>query len=359
MADWFSTLKNYLIQQSEAKAREGLKNIDDVTTQTMDRIKNPTGKYGPPLPNEATPQELALSNTLGQGVIGSVTPGGSNLTFAEKKFWDKIFENGANKAELLESVPSAKYENGKFTVSKDDLSKLADFISDTKGMAKGQGEGVLPPSFYNNQFPLKSNILEKSVESPSSLPMDEASRMARAKEMGFNTEQPLYHGTKYNFNKFTPSDQGSLGKGVYTTPDSKYASSYALDNRFDDKTGQNVIPLYTKAKIFDLNNPEHINLLPENLKKGYGDVYGEAVSDEAKKLGFGGLSQKGNGTVIFDPKDVRSKFAEFNPSKINSSDISAGIAALTGVGGAAASSMDDNTPEEEKFSSLKSKLGKY
>ena len=38
---------------------------------------------------------------------------------------------------------------------------------------------------------------------PQSLPMDEASRMARAKEMGFDTDNPVYHGTMKDFPEFS------------------------------------------------------------------------------------------------------------------------------------------------------------
>ena len=41
------------------------------------------------------------------------------------------------------------------------------------------------------------------------LPMDEVSRLARAKEMGFNPNQVFYHGTKQNIESFDPSKMGS------------------------------------------------------------------------------------------------------------------------------------------------------
>lgn len=43
------------------------------------------------------------------------------------------------------------------------------------------------------------------LEAGKHLATDYASRMARAKEMGFVTEVPLYHGTAHEFSEFDPS----------------------------------------------------------------------------------------------------------------------------------------------------------
>src|SRR5262245_41016238 len=58
--------------------------------------------------------------------------------------------------------------------------------------------------------------------SRGSLPTDEASRMARAKEMGFYTDIPLAHGTASEFRAFDPARQGAMTRaeparmGVWT-----------------------------------------------------------------------------------------------------------------------------------------------
>ena len=43
------------------------------------------------------------------------------------------------------------------------------------------------------------------------LPMDTASRMARASEQGFNPDDVFYHGTQANFTEFVPSEFGNVG----------------------------------------------------------------------------------------------------------------------------------------------------
>ena len=52
------------------------------------------------------------------------------------------------------------------------------------------------------------------------LPMDEASRMARAKEMGFDVDNPVYHGSTHNVESFDASiasPESDWGRGVYAS----------------------------------------------------------------------------------------------------------------------------------------------
>jgi hypothetical protein len=176
------------------------------------------------------------------------------------------------------------------------------------------------------------------------LPMDEASRLVRAKEMGFDMDNPLYHGTPEtkDFDAFRASDSGNMGKGVYATNDPKYASTYAQPGRgfgtdFMTKeeirdSHSRVLPLVTNAKVLDLDNPEHLKLIPERLRNGSADAVGEEISNLAKEMGYGGV-KRGSASVVFDPKNLRSKFAEFDPSKKDLSNLSAGLAAMIGAAG--------------------------
>jgi len=81
--------------------------------------------------------------------------------------------------------------------------------------------------------------------------MDEASRMARARDMGFDTDTPLYHGT--NQEKFTEfkdellgfsHDGGHYGRGHYFAGTPGEARYY----------GRNVDEYVTNAKLLDLSN---------------------------------------------------------------------------------------------------------
>lgn len=191
------------------------------------------------------------------------------------------------------------------------------------------------------------------------LAMDEASRLARAREMGFDVDNPIYHGSNKNFKSFDRSDAGTFGPGVYTGGP-KAASEYALDRAHERGGNSLVYPLFARGKIFNINDPEHRKLIPENVLKEamlqqnvrlrpdntfwHTDGFGEEVlSKVAKEHGFTGITNN-EYTAVFDPKNIRSKFAKFDPSKADSSDISAGLAGV-GLGTGAVLGSDAQAAE--------------
>jgi hypothetical protein len=79
--------------------------------------------------------------------------------------------------------------------------------------------------------------------------LDESSRIQRAKDMGFRTDEPVYHGThSKEINEFNDKfignrDEGFFGKGHYFTSGSGEASYY----------GPNVGEYFTRGKLLDLS----------------------------------------------------------------------------------------------------------
>lgn len=66
------------------------------------------------------------------------------------------------------------------------------------------------------------------------LPMDLASRLGRAREMGFDVDNPVYHGTVGNFRRFSPRRVGYMGEdygveGYWFTDSPIVAGGYALN----------------------------------------------------------------------------------------------------------------------------------
>ena len=265
-----------------------------------------------------------------------------------------------------------------------------------------------------------------------------ATRLQRAKDMGFDIENPVYHGThadniKEFDNKFIGNrDEGFFGRGHYFTDNYGEASYY----------GPNVGEYYTKGKLLDLSQTKEnsnfklldkdyfkfwtkeldkLDMLDEPTKKGlktinkiddyvdnnvkfiraddnrgnegiaayvknpsqYGQdkIYSnfgladketairslkeniidetqyksdlrkifpdtenilyslsdyirvggkgaEELTKQAKKAGYDGI-KVGDETVIFDPKNIRSVDAKFDPKKINSSNLLAGVGGLS------------------------------
>jgi len=173
----------------------------------------------------------------------------------------------------------------------------------------------------------------------TSLPMDEASRTARATEQGFNVDMPLYHGTSTDIQEFAirKKSTGEFGPAVYLTNLPKEAGEYAgthdLGKNFTES--RNIVPVYARLK-----NPMRIRSPNEFWDRYKGKTDAKAV-EAAKADGFDGIiierpykiwDDSSNSLVdtgeisvhyvVFDPKNVRSRFAEFDPAQSESPDIS-------------------------------------
>ena len=196
------------------------------------------------------------------------------------------------------------------------------------------------------------------------LPMDEASRMARAREMGFDTD--AYHGTSddvvgsFNLDHPNRKDTGWLGTGVYSTSDPQLASMYpAMKSGTADP---NVMPLRLGMKnpyqatlaekqrlmMIAHNNPEAgrqaADLWTRELQaKGYDGVM---LKYDPKDVGAANASTE---YVVFDPKNIRSRFAEFDPAKADSSDLLASDPGMVGalMKGAGAVGGSPAQPEQQ------------
>jgi hypothetical protein len=107
----------------------------------------------------------------------------------------------------------------------------------------------------------------KPLKRRPDLPMDEASRMARAKEMGFQTDVPLYHGTDQAFAAFDPARQGAMTGaetarlGVWTARDPGAANEFAEMAAKNSPRGQQVYPLLYRA-----DRTGQLNLQEDDLR---------------------------------------------------------------------------------------------
>jgi hypothetical protein len=183
------------------------------------------------------------------------------------------------------------------------------------------GEGVARAPSLSVDYP----AFQRPPEVKPSLPMDQASRMARAKQGGFNLDEILYRGTNGKYANLKPSGDGHLlGPGVYTTPNAFYAQSY----------GENITPLYARGKIANV----------EDAPRGFTDLFKteatrqENASKWARENGYSGIrSNIGAGEVnIFDAANLRHPGAAFDPSKAHlpglllANDSRAALPALAG-----------------------------
>ncbi len=213
------------------------------------------------------------------------------------------------------------------------------------------------------------------------LAMDEASRMARARQMGFDPETRYYHGTASDFDAFDRSKFGastgadSARQAAWLVDDPRTAAGYAryaaedapirrlmqdaeTYERLAQKTGQEkwwdkqndaviraetlekelrdsgapgqrVIPAHTRGRFaeHDMGGAEFTDvskeiqrLLREAQAAGY---QGAKFHNLADDTGLNG--RPATHVAVFDPKNIRSPWAEFDPAKTDSAKLLAGL----------------------------------
>ena len=168
------------------------------------------------------------------------------------------------------------------------------------------------------------------------LDMSQAARMQRAAEQGFDTSRPLYHSTNASFDAFEIPEGRFLkyGKGVYSSPRPDYSDRYIRENRDIElgyKEGANVMPLYARGKIGTENDWEEARqeMLAEGVNpKGY-DPMQKEIKRRLQEKGFDGLNMFGTEIIIYDPSNIRSVNAAFDPAERGSANLIAGAAGAT------------------------------
>jgi hypothetical protein len=189
------------------------------------------------------------------------------------------------------------------------------------------------------------------------LPADAASRAARAREAGFNTNERLFHGTYRGFDRFSfkrgPRHSDDAGEhAVWMTPDPEVAINFG--NYFADTRtpgygrGVRTLPLYArgKQKVVDREylareygdefarrqaaDPEYVSPIEG---EGYilwdPDVFGAELK-KARAEGYDsvrfakveeGMGAPADQVAVFSPKNVRSTQATFDPARRRSSNL--------------------------------------
>jgi hypothetical protein len=192
-------------------------------------------------------------------------------------------------------------------------------------------------------------ILHDTAQRNAALPVEQGglglpagnTAMDRAGAMGFDT--PAYHGTNADIKEFdlskhgTSTDKGDFGKAVYVSTDNSIANSYAKakDKYGKDISGANVMPLSIKENnVYPVNGQQGMTELINKLGgedawyelQQNPDKYANAIKD----LGYDSVRDYGyKQSAVFEPKNIRSRFAAFDPFRRHEADILAGV----GVGG--------------------------
>jgi hypothetical protein len=203
------------------------------------------------------------------------------------------------------------------------------------------------PKFPKTDGEIRSEIAQRNAALPISegglglpannMPMD------RAGAMGWDT--PAYHGTDKDIKEFYPN--------TFFTTNPKSASSYA-EERASNNFGENanVIPLLSnvnkvansddvinaakRAKVYDDDVQESYMYTSPNIDN-LSEMATPKVISELKKQGFDSAEHYDfdmndspiKSLQIFNPANIRSRFAAFDPFRRHEADILAGV----GIGG--------------------------
>jgi hypothetical protein len=152
---------------------------------------------------------------------------------------------------------------------------------------------------------------------PNNTPMD------RAKAMGFETD--VYHATDapQDFSTFTPSVKGKMGSGVYTSFEPAYAERYAggeTARTMPLMSRGEMANVDTRTEVSDLVRQQLANENPNfNIQE-----WKRLSNQELENRGYSGLDVDKE-RLVFNPSDLRSRFAAFDPMRRNESDILAGL----------------------------------
>jgi hypothetical protein len=199
----------------------------------------------------------------------------------------------------------------------------------------------------------------------------EEQRLARAGKSGFDTNTTYYHGTRGGDIKAFDPNKTDSAKGQiagFFSKNSDFANDYATQAT-SKSGGANVVPVHLNVKkTFDYANPDDLDNLfdklsskqmkeilsthkitVDDLEKGLekGDwsyLENPQIIDTIKKLGYDSVHVQENGVkniAVFNPENIRSKFAQFDPSKASSGNISAAVGGVSAAGGAAKLMFDD------------------
>jgi hypothetical protein len=215
----------------------------------------------------------------------------------------------------------------------------------------------------------------------ASLPMDEASRMARAEadkfevarqnaarsvedgglglydgsepvnraiEMGFDDRNILYHQTKDDIKEFklnADAKSHSGGGAVWLRDDPRYSlSAHQTWKDGEFVSGTNEMPVIIKP-----SGELPVKTWSEMKRDGKLNPHFPQVvtADENKMIRDMGFTHArvGGEVAVFDPSVIRSRFAAFDPARKDSTDILASYLGVPGIGMLDAMRQDDQSRE--------------
>lgn len=199
-------------------------------------------------------------------------------------------------------------------------------------------------------------LLKKSdgLESLSNI-KDQNKRLLRAADQGFDVDNVFYHATdkfegleELDFDTLKPSTGGKIGPGVYVAKTPEYSERY-IRTSYQSGTekplfgeGSRIMPVFVRGKIGNLEDYGRASDKAKDLlRKEFSAIEAvrknnkfDEIMANRKKLalqkkkaqeilseeGFSGFGVSDE-VVIFDPSDIRSVNATFDPTTVGSAGL--------------------------------------
>jgi hypothetical protein len=274
-------------------------------------------------------QSEKVQNALGRN--DKWTTGASFYHLKSGAIDDQLTEKSGELYDFIQSHPKFNAEKRNFSsrevISSWLNSKGVSGIKYYDGFSRNAKEGTRNYVMFDDSLIDTKRVNDQLTPSW----MNPEARMQRAQDLGFDTDNVFYHGTSSDFAELQPSTVGDLGGGVYVTPNPEKASGYAAVRKFmkrqTNNAGPNVLPLRVKSNLNYLDL-EGSSIMP----------FDEARIQSLKDQGYEGIRQfDADGNVIqmnvFDPKNIRSINAEFDPTKADSADLLSSVGATSALRG--------------------------
>lgn len=219
------------------------------------------------------------------------------------------------------------------------------------GLSTSQVGNVTKGLLSKTQFEKAQELASKNAETLLGLPKGNTA-MERANAMGYDTSKTMYHGTPYDFNEFSRTND--IG---YHFGDKWQANDRA------NIGGSNIMPVYLKTKntintndVYGTNSnwqiPSEVrdqgivtqdeltklweNNIPAKQDKAFVDLLKQKNIDsiqyenmvEGIPTSFRKNGEKNMSTIVLSPNQIRSQFAAFDPARAKENDILAATMAF-------------------------------
>ncbi len=215
-------------------------------------------------------------------------------------------------------------------------------------------ENLLNPASFRNEPAPDASASRKGVKGrKTTLPMDKESRLKRAREQGFDTRQTLYHGTLSDFTAFDTDRKttslggihvGSRGAAVEKVDQMAGPADQDWDRQQDMGNTPQIMPVFIRLRnplrLDDLGIWDYQSVLREARKAGvditedeYTEIFNlprkrdnnRATRELLKSKGYDGIVYKNKveaigstSYILFDPEQLRSINATFDPAETES-----------------------------------------